>query len=140
MRRFPRCPNCGHEVIGTECKCCHYRLTSHRPIAKNEAQRQTFQVVKQPEQTAAGLTTKAKTEADAKSAALITGAEQRAAQIIREAEQTATELTAKAKTKADTIINQGFRIASLTMKQARTGNQAEQRSKQKQNKHSNTQK
>ena len=103
MRKFRRCPNCGHEVFGNKCKWCHYVLTSDRPVAKEEAERQSLQIVEHPEKTAEELATKAKHESHAKSSAMIViDAQQRARQIIHAAEQTARALSAKAKANADT--------------------------------------
>ncbi len=94
MRKAYRwCPNCGHEVIGTECKWCHSTLASDRLATKEKAQRQTLQVVKHPEQAAKELATRTKTEVGAKSAMMmVIDARQRAGQIIRGAEQVVREM------------------------------------------------
>ena len=78
MKTPNRCPNCGFDVIGTECRVCHYSLKSSDLFAKKEYHPQTFFDVKQAERIVAELEAKVKAEAGAKSSRLITDAQQKA--------------------------------------------------------------
>ncbi len=60
-----------------------------------DAQHKARRIISTAEQTARGLTTKARTEADLKSAEIISDARQKAAEILLKAEQAAAELAGK---------------------------------------------
>ena len=107
MRKFRRCPNCGHEVSGNKCNWCHAVLTPDRPVTREEAKENKLQVAEPTEKAATETADKARPEALAESSAksstmIIIDAQQRARQIINAAEQTARGLSAKAKADADT--------------------------------------
>ena len=61
-----------------------------------DAQHRARRIISAAEQTARGLETQAKIEADTKSAEIISDAQQKASEILHKAEQAAAELTDKA--------------------------------------------
>ena len=120
MKRFPKCPNCGHDIVGAECRLCHYNMPNYRSSIEYEAQISQF--VEQAEKTAKELKAeeKVRKDAEAESAKLIADAQEKATQIICEAQQAATELTEKARVEAEakwvSIVNEATEIANRLMR------------------------
>ncbi len=94
MRRSRWCPNCGHEVVGSECRWCHFFFASDGVVSR-KAQPTTEPVTM--ELAAEGLTETEAVSADA----VLSDAQRKAAQIVREAERTARELVTRAKSESD---------------------------------------